>query len=86
MKTETIPSQEKVILDMLQAQPGVPIPMPKLAAASESMNVHTRVAALNKGYGKIIWNLCVRHGRRWHSYYFYRALNDPNKEPEFIPA
>ena len=84
--TETVPSQEKIILDILQAQPGVPIPMPQLAAASESMNVHTRCHAINRDHGKIIWNRLVRHGRRWTSYYYYRPLSDENKEPEFIPS
>ena len=84
--TETVPSQEKIILDMLQAQPGVPIAMPALAAVSGSWNIHTRAHAINKARGKIIWNRLVRHGRRWTSYYYYRPLSDENKEPEFLPS
>lgn len=82
-------SQNDIILDALKETPGIPIAMPRLAALSESMNVHTRVAAINKPYkqfGRIVWNLKVRHGRRWHSFYYYRPLSDPNKQPAFIPA
>lgn len=86
MKAEKEPSQDKIILDALKAQPGVPVPMPELAAMADSMNVHTRAHAINEAHGKIIWNLLVRNGRRWKSYYYYRPLSDKNKDPKFIPA
>jgi hypothetical protein len=86
MKKETIPSQDKIILDTLKASPGVPISMPALAALSRSFNIHTRAHAINDANGKIVWNIKRKHGRNWNSYYYFRPLSDPNKEPEFIPA
>ena len=83
---KSVPSQEQIILETLQAQPGVPVSMPRLAALSESMNIHTRCHAINKSRGKIIFNRLVRHGRRWTSYYYFRPLEDENKEPEFVPT
>jgi hypothetical protein len=84
--TETVPSQEKIILETLQAQPGVPIGMVALAILSGSMNVHTRAHSINHTKGRIVFNVKVRSGRTWHSYYYFRPLTDPNKEPEFIPT
>ena len=83
---KTVPTQEQIILKTLQAQPGIPMCMPALALLSESMNIHTRVHAINKARGKVIFNRLVRHGRRWDSYYYYRPFEDQNKEPEFIPS
>ena len=84
--TETVPSQEKIILEILQSQPGVPVSMRKLAWASESLNIHTRAHSFNSSKGRCVFNIKVRAGRTWHSYYYFRPLSDPNKEPEFIPT
>lgn len=45
------PSQADLILQALQAANGEWVPMPQLAAAGESMNVHTRIDELRHKHG-----------------------------------
>lgn len=73
----TEPTQERVILERLMSTPGVPVPMPELATLSGSMNVHSRIHALNLRLGWPIRNTKKRKGRRWLSSYTYVAKHQP---------
>lgn len=74
------PSQCDLILAALQARPGQWIPMPELARASGSLNVHTRIDQLRHERGLRIENQTERDGRRQLSSYRL-VVPEPSPNP-----
>lgn len=74
------PSQEDKILECLRAARGRWVPMPKLAAYSGSMNIHTRIDGLRqKGFG--IENHQERRRDTRSRDSFYRLVHEIHEAP-----
>jgi len=72
------PTQSDLILAALQEADGEWVDMPALAAASGSMNIHTRIDELRHRRGLHIENRCIRQPGSRANKSQYRLITSAN--------